>query len=210
MQQRTLQIATMRGTARPAPVERRTIRVTVRIETSRLLIRPFREEDGEAWLSLVNNADVNRYLPGDGEAVTLDDFRQALERRVNSEREAGYAMWAVDRRDTGEFVGQCGLYLSEKKGPEIELAYHYLPATWGHGYATEAARVVLGYAFGTLRLDEVIALVMRGNTGSSRVVEKAGMRLVTDEATYYDLPHLQKYALTRVEWQRLGTAASPD
>src|SRR5262249_50211304 len=171
--------------------------MTVRLETSRLLIRPFREEDGEAWLALVNDCDVNRYLPGDGAAVTLDDFRQALERRLKSQREVGYAMWAVDRRDTRSLIGQCGLYLAEKKGPEMELAYHCLPATWGQGYGTEAARVVLAYAFGTLRLDEVIALVMRGNTGSSRVAENVGMRLVTDEAKYYDLPHLRKYALTR-------------
>jgi RimJ/RimL family protein N-acetyltransferase len=119
-------------------------------------------------------------------------------------------MWAVDRRDTGELLGQCGLYLSEKKGPEIELAYHYLPATWGHGYATEAAQVVLDYGFGKLHLDEIIALVMRGNTASSRVVEKAGMRFVTEEATYYDLPRLRKYALTRFEWQYLGTVSTSD
>lgn len=175
--------------------------MTVRIETSRLLIRPFRKKDGDAWLALVNDSDVNRYLPGDGAPVTLDDFTRVLERRLRSERESGYAMWAVDRRDTGEFVGQCGLYLAEKKGPEIELAYHYLPATWGLGYGTEAALGVLDYAFATLGLDEVIALVMRGNAGSCRVLERAGMKLVTDEATYYDLPHLLKYILTRANWR---------
>ena len=109
-------------------------------------------------------------------------------------------MWAVDRRDTGEFIGQCGFYMSEGNGREIEIAYHYFPASWGHGYATEAAAAALGYAFGTLGLDEVIALVMPDNLGSCRVAEHAGMRFVTSEATYYDIPHLRKYALTRGEW----------
>ncbi len=183
--------------------------MTLRLESTRLVIRPFREEDGAAWLALVNDAEVNRYLPGDGKPVTLDDFRRALQRRAAAERERGYAMWAVERRDNGEFVGQCGCYPAEGKGPEIELAYHYLPSSWGCGYASEAARAVLAHAFGTLRLDEIIALVMRGNTGSSRVVEKIGMRLVTDEATYYALPHLRKYALARFEWQRPGVDANP-
>ena len=94
--------------------------------------------------------------------MTLGEFRQALARRLKSEREVGYAMWAVDRRDTGEFVGQCGLYLAEKKGPEIELAYHYLPATWGQGYGTEAARVAWdaeprrGHRFGHARQHRVV------------------------------------------------------
>jgi RimJ/RimL family protein N-acetyltransferase len=100
------------------------------------------------------------------------------------ERERGYAMWAVDVKGTDSFIGQCGLYPAEGKGPEVELAYHYAPATWGHGYATEAAIAVLTYAFGSAGLDQVIALVMPENVGSWRVAEKAGMRL-DGIATYY-------------------------
>lgn len=108
------------------------------------------------------------------------------------ERERGFAVWAVDAKDTGGFIGQCGLYPIEGTGPEIEIAYHYTKASWGRGYATEAAIAVLGYAFGPLRLDRVIALVMEQNLGSRRVVEKAGMRF-EGTATYYNIPNLRKY-----------------
>jgi RimJ/RimL family protein N-acetyltransferase len=75
-------------------------------------------------------------------------------------------MWAVEVKETDIFIGQCGLYPAEGSGPEVELAYHYAQATWGHGYATEAAIAVLTYGFGSVGLALVIALVMPQNVGS--------------------------------------------
>lgn len=173
--------------------------VGLRIETPRLVVRPFTEADGEAWLALVDDPDVRRYTPPRDE-FTPDTFREVLERRRRLEQERGFAMWAVDRRESGEFIGQCGFYLSENTGPEIEIAYHYVPASWGQGIGTEAAQAVLSYGFGTLGLEEVIALVIQGNVGSSRVAEKAGMTFVSDEATYYHIPHLLKYVARREPW----------
>jgi ribosomal-protein-alanine N-acetyltransferase len=125
-----------------------------------------------------------------------------LERRRASERDRGYALWAVERKDDGTFIGQSGLYPAELTGPEIELAYHYTPASWGQGYATEAVTAVLGYAFGMLRLERIIALVMPDNLGSSRVAEKAGMALNDANATYYGIPGLRKYVAERDSWER--------
>jgi RimJ/RimL family protein N-acetyltransferase len=150
-------------------------------------------------VELVNDPDVSRYTPDTG-VSTLEDFSGALARRRRLEQERRFAMWAVELRDTGDFIGQCGLYLAEGKGPEIELAYHFLPVTWGKGLATEAAMATLAYGLGVVKLDEVIALVMPGNRGSSRVAEKAGMRLVTDDATYYSIPHPRKYAADGGTW----------
>ena len=116
------------------------------------------------------------------------------------ERERGYALWAVELTATGSFIGQCRLYPAEGKGPEVEVAYHYAPATWGHGYATEAAMAVLTDAFGRVGLDQVIALVMPENVGSWRVAEKAGMRLAGN-TTNYDLPDLRKYVADRGWWR---------
>jgi ribosomal-protein-alanine N-acetyltransferase len=163
----------------------------MRLETARLIIRSFEPRDAEAWLALVTDADVRRYLPA-RPTPTLDAFFGGLERRYAMERERGFAMWAVEDKATGAFIGQCGLYPIEGIGPEIEIAYHYIKASWGKGYGTEAATAVLAYAFGTIGLDRVIALVMPENLGSCRVVEKAGKQF-EGTATYYGIPNLRKY-----------------
>lgn len=124
------------------------------------------------------------------------------------EREHGYAMWAVDVKEIGTFVGQCGLQPVERAGPEVELAYHFNKASWNKGYATEAAIAVLAHGLGLVGLERVIAVVVPENVGSWRVMEKAGMRY-EGLATYYDMPGLKKYAAER-DWWRLPTPSAED
>ena len=104
------------------------------IETSRLVIRRFEARDAEAWIALVNDPEVTRFLPPGPEA-TMEAFQHALEQRHAMEREIGYAMWAVDDKATSTFVGQCGIRpVEEGAGPEIDLAYHYTRACWNKGF----------------------------------------------------------------------------
>jgi RimJ/RimL family protein N-acetyltransferase len=171
----------------------------MRLETARLVIRTFEPRDADPWLALVSDPDVRRFLPP-GPVPTLEDLHAAIERRHAMERERGYAMWAVDLKETGMFVGQCGLQPVERTGPEVELAYHFTRASWNKGYATEAAIAVLAYGLGPVGLDRVIAIVMPENVGSWRVMEKAGMRFV-GTATYYGIAGLKQYIAER-EWWR--------
>jgi [ribosomal protein S5]-alanine N-acetyltransferase len=168
------------------------------LETERLVIRSFEPRDAQPWLEMVTDPDVRRFLPP-GPLPRLETFAAAMVRRQAMEREHGYAMWAVEIKETGAFVGQCGLYPAEHKGPEIELAYHFDKASWNNGFATEAATAALAHGLGAIGLDRVIALVMPKNVGSRRVVEKAGMRFA-GTATYYDLPGLRKYVADREWW----------
>src|SRR5689334_2414489 len=103
--------------------------MSMRLETTHLIIRTFEPRDLESWLALVNDPDVGRYTPPSLPA-TPDTFQGMIERRHAMEHERGYAMWAVDGKETGAFVGQCGLYPAEGKEPEVELAYHFNPAAW--------------------------------------------------------------------------------
>lgn len=173
--------------------------MSVRLETMRLVIRTFEPRDAEPWLAMVSDPDVRRFLPP-APPPTLEMFQDAMSRRRQMEHEQGYAMWAVDVKDTGTFVGQCGLYPAERTGPEIELAYHYNKPSWNKGYATEAAIAVLAYAFETLGLDRVVGFVMPGNVASSRVLEKAGMHF-DRIGTYYGIPDLRKYVADRLRWK---------
>jgi len=178
---------------------------SVRLETRRLVIRSFEPGDEAAWLAMVHEPDFGRFLPP-GPPATAETFRRMVERRSALERDAGYAVWAVDAKETGAFVGQCGLYPAEWTGPEIELAYHFRAAAQNNGYATEAARAALAYGFSRVGLERVIALVMPANLASRRVAEKAGMQL-DGTAAYYGIEGLRKYAAEQAWWTEAGAEA---
>ena len=174
--------------------------MTTRLETARLVIRTFEPRDGEAWVAMVNDPEVVRFLPP-GPAPTMETFADVIERRHAMEREIGYTMWAVDDKTTGTFVGQCGIRpVDEGAGPEIDLAYHYTRASWGQGYATEAVIAVLAHGLGPVGLDRIMAVAMPENIGSWRAMEKAGMRY-QGRVNYYGLQDLKKYVAERDRWR---------
>ena len=186
--------------------------MSTRLETARLVIRTFEPHDAAAWVAMFDDPEVRRFLPGP--APTMQTFQGALEGRHAMEREGGYAMWAVDEKKTGAFVGQCGLRPVESVGPpahaaaapagrtggEFDLAYHFTRACWNKGYATEAAIAVLAHGLGPLGLGCIIAVAMPDNVGSWKVMEKAGMRYA-GLADYYGLAGLKKYIAEPGWWQ---------
>ena len=174
----------------------------IRVETARLVIRPFDDNDADAWIAMLNDPEVRRFLPP-GPAPTMETFESALESRRTMENEIGYAMWAVEERGTGAFVGQCGIRpaksMDKDAGSEIDLAYHYARSSWNKGYATEAAIAVLAHGLGPIGLDSIMGVVVPENVGSWRVLEKIGMRY-EGLADYYGLTGLKKYVAEREWW----------
>jgi ribosomal-protein-alanine N-acetyltransferase len=172
------------------------------IETRRLLVRTFEARDGDAWVALFSDPEVTRFLPA-GDPPTIEEFPAELESRHRMEAELGYAMWAVEQKATGRFIGQSGLRpaatLDPGAGSEIDLAYHLTSASWNQGYATEAVFAVLGHGLGSVGLGRVMAVALPENVGSSRVMEKAGMRY-EGTTTYRGHDGLKKYAAERDWW----------
>ena len=109
---------------------------------------------------------------------------QEIEYQVEYQRSRGFSLWAVEERGTGSLLGDCGLQPLEHLGPEIEVGYDLHPRAWGRGLATEAARAVMGYAFGALGLERVVAVVKPDNLASQRVLEKAGLRPIGTRFAY--------------------------
>jgi Acetyltransferases, including N-acetylases of ribosomal proteins len=176
--------------------------VGLRLETARLVIRTFDRGHAEAWIAMLSDPEVRRFLPL-GPVATTETFEQALESRHAMEREIGYAMWAVEERTKGTFIGQCGLRpakaMDENAGSEIDLGYHFARASWNRGFATEAAVAVLAHGLGPLGLDSIMAVAAPKNVGSWRVMEKAGMRY-EGHAEYYEMKDLKKYVAQREWW----------
>jgi RimJ/RimL family protein N-acetyltransferase len=171
----------------------------MRLETPRLVIRSFDPSDAAGMLGVFGDPRVRKYLPPFPDP-TLETMQASVARRMTMERDHGHGLWAVERKDTGELIGDCGLMLVEGTGPEVEVAYHYKPTAWNNGFGTEAAIAVLAHGFGPIALEHVIAICFPENIGSWRIMEKAGMRY-EGTGDYYGLTGLKKYVADRATWK---------
>lgn len=143
------------------------------LTSERLRLRPFVDAD-EAW-RLWTDAEMRRYL-WDGEILSRERADEVLAASAHDFAERRFGLWRVSERGSDAMIGFCGLRSGEA-GPVPELLYGLLPAHWGRGFATEAARAVLSYGFGTLGLERIDAATDVPNTASARVLERLGMRL---------------------------------
>ena len=148
------------------------------IETERLLLREFVEDDAEALFHLNSDPEVLRFVPDATPPVDLEQARQVLlDGSIAGYRKYGFGRWACILKSTGEQIGFAGLkYL--KEFDEVEVGFRLMRAHWGRGLATEAARASVQFGFTDLGLKRIIGLVMPENGASVRVLEKAGLRCV--------------------------------
>lgn len=125
-------------------------------------------------MDVFGDAEVMRF----GDGVQTREWVEAwLRTCLENYQRRGFGPYAVVEQSTGDVIGYCGLfYFPDMHGqPEIELGYRLRRAAWGQGYATEAARLVRDYAFHTLHIKRLIALIDPDNVPSIRVAEKIGM-----------------------------------
>jgi [ribosomal protein S5]-alanine N-acetyltransferase len=169
---------------------------THELTTARLRLRPLGAQDLDDIVRLFSDPEVTRYL-GRGPTRTRDQLAAILRDVVAHWEQRGYGIWAVHEQETGAFVGRCGLRFLDDIG-EVELLYTLQQAYWGRGYATEAARVSVRFAFERTHLNRLIALADPDHGRSRRVMEKLGMRL-EKEAPFRSLPTVW-YALTPLDF----------
>ena len=169
---------------------------SVVLETERLVLRRLTLDDLDALARLYRDPEVRRWFP-DG-TRTLEQTREELAWIIDVYYvRYGYGLWATVLKETGAFIGRCGLLPWEIEGrTEVEVAYLLDPAVWGRGLATEAARAIAAHAFATLPVDRLICLVDPGTEASRQVAMKIGMTLLRDDYVDEEGPaHL--YALPR-------------
>jgi RimJ/RimL family protein N-acetyltransferase len=142
--------------------------ITFPLVTERLLIRPFEADDSEALLRIWGDPANERFV-GATPPSSVDEVRGWIARGVP---------WGVWERETGELVGDCGLFPADGVGPDLELAYGFRRDRWGLGYATEAGAAALAAGFAGLGLDRVVADVDPSHAASVRVLEKLGFERV--------------------------------
>jgi ribosomal-protein-alanine N-acetyltransferase len=149
--------------------------MTIMLETPRLSLRHFLLSDLDNLFSFYSDPEVIKYIPD--APRSYEETKEELEWFMNGHpRFPELGLWATIYKETGEFIGRCGLLPWTIDGQnEVEVAFALSKAYWGQGLATEVARALADYGFEKLQLSRLICLIEHGNTASIRVATKIGM-----------------------------------
>lgn len=184
--------------------------MTPQIRTDRLLLREWRDSDKVPYGLLNADKKVMEHFPS---VLTPLQSDEMVDRMATAWVLRGFGLWAVERSDTGQFIGFVGLsapgFEVEGVTPCVEVGWRLAKQHWGHGFAPEAASAALTFGFESVELpnDEIVSFTTTQNLKSRRVMQKIGLRL--DPAREFDHPmtpgwHGQRhvlYCIDRATWQ---------
>ncbi len=163
------------------------------LETERLILRYLTADDVDAIFAVIGDPETMKFYP---QTFTREDAVEWIERNRRRYANDGYGLWAIVLKSDGEVIGDCGLsWQAADNESVLELGYHLRRDHWGHGYATEAARACMEYAFRVLATGRLVSLIRQENVPSRRVAERNGM-WVERQVMHVGLPHLL-YLMTR-------------
>lgn len=152
------------------------------LETDRLRLRPPTKADLQDNYELSSDPEVMRYITP-GRTQSIKESREDLYKRIKFSH-GSYGYWVVEEKQSGLFIGWIVLKeLDQTK--DFELGFRFQKNHWGRGFATEAGKKIIAYAFEVLQLDTVKAVVMPKNEASRKVLEKIGFQL-TNFGRYYN------------------------
>jgi len=179
-----------------------------RLETPRLILRDWREEDWAPFFAHTNTPPVMRWLGG-----VYDPTRQAAQReRLEAyARDHGHTMWVIERkkdggRFSGEVIGFCGLKRANQHGGpqgDLEIGWRLREDAWGMGFAREAALAVRDHAFAAMGAPHIIALTVLENQASWGLMRRLGMRRRPDldfANKDFGTDTIIAHSLDRAEW----------
>lgn len=179
----------------------------LQLESARLLLRQWRDDDLQAFAAMCANPQVMRYFPA---PLSRLESAALIGRIRGHFAEHGFGLWALERKDNGAFIGFTGLGVVGFEAPftpAVEIGWRLAPEQWGLGYASEAAWTASRCAFERLALDEVVAFTTRTNLPSQKVMQAIGMQHAAGED--FDHPKLAGdhplrehvlYRITREQW----------
>lgn len=168
------------------------------LETPRLLLREMTDEDFSALYAILSDPETMKYYP---KPYDESGTRRWINWCRESYQKNGFGLWAVILKDTGEFIGDCGISLQPINGQWLpEIGYHIHKDHWRKGYASEAAAACIRLAFEQFDFPAVYSYMKHTNEPSWRTAMKNGMILVEE----YDDPvntRIRVYAITREAWE---------
>lgn len=183
-----------------------------RHETTRLVLRDWREEDWPEFFRITDTQAVMRWLNG---PLGEEGRRLQRERVTNCHARHGHCFWVVERKEdgghlSGEMLGFCGLKRADAPGGsiagEFEVGWRFRQDSWGRGYAKEAASAALELAFARFGADVVFAITVPGNTASWGLMLRLGMERraeldYDDERFTGEMRRQILHSITRAKWE---------
>jgi RimJ/RimL family protein N-acetyltransferase len=176
------------------------------LSSSRVCLRPWRDEDRDAFAALNSDTRVMEFFPHRLSRAESDAMVDHIRAHFSQQ---GFGLWAVEVPDVAPFIGFAGLSVKRFPAPFtpcVEVGWRLAFAHWGQGYATEAARLALDYGFGTLALAEIVSYTSATNQRSRTLMERLGMR--RNPADDFDHPAIpENHPLRRHVLYRLASDA---
>lgn len=180
----------------------------MQLESARLLLRQWQDKDLPKFAEMCADPRVMRYFP---QTLSRLESAAVIGRVRGHFAENGYGLWALERKDNGQFIGFTGLGevgFDAPFTPATEIGWRLAYEHWGLGFASEAAWTCLRCAFGQLGMEEVVAFTAQANLPSEKVMQAIGM--VRDPEGDFDHPNLpghelqrhMLYRITREQWQQ--------
>lgn len=169
-------------------------------------MRRWRESDRDPFAAMNADPEVMRHFP---HLQPREESDASIDRFEARFAESGFGSWALERQDTGEFIGFTGLNPMPDGVPGeggMEVGWRLARHAWGHGYATEAARAALDLAFGPLGFAEIWSMTAVTNVPSTAVMRRLGM----SEHAFFDHPRVPEghpvrphvlYRVTAAQWR---------
>lgn len=144
------------------------------LQTPRLRLRQWKEKDLDAFAALNADEEVMEFLPM---VLDYDESKEAASKYQNKIEKNGWGFWVTEKLEDGAFIGLIGLNWVDDLpiGECVEVGWRLVKEYWGSGYASEAARACLEFAFNTLNLEEVVAITTVNNLKSRAVMDRLGM-----------------------------------
>ena len=171
------------------------------LETERLILREYTMEDFQDLYGILSDPVTMRHYPKPyDEAGTVRWLNWSLD----NYRQYGFGLWAIELKQTGRFIGDCGLTMQNIDGQQLpEIGYHIHRDFWRQGYGSEAARVVRDWTFVNTRFPALYSYMNHTNVASYSTAASIGMARIKE---YPDPKEgmLYVYAITREAWEKRG------
>ena len=170
------------------------------IETERLLLRRYTPDDFDALYEILSDPETMRHYPAPYDA---EGTRRWIIWNLDNYEKYGFGLWALVLKETGAFIGDCGLTIQNIDGELLpEIGYHINKKYWRQGYAKEAARAVRDWAFRNTGFDALYSYMKHDNVASWSTALANGMKKVKEVPDPKNTVSFA-FAITRQEWENL-------
>ena len=169
------------------------------LETKRLILREYTLEDFDDLYEILSDHITMSHYP---KPYDKNGVKRWLNWSIDNYQKYGFGLWAVVLKETGKFIGDCGLTIQNIDNEQLpEIGYHINKKYWRQGYASEAAIAVRDWAFKNTNYKALYSYMNHTNVGSYGVAKKIGMKKIKEYKDENEF--LYVYSITRLEWENL-------